>query len=864
MHRPRPRHWTVTATPWTRAPLLLRSPAVLLAIVLAAGVLSVAAASGVLFLASVSTGSLHSTAARACPEDAEPAITNSRTATQYATDQNTRAGVQHAAPIVVAALHAQGLPTPQLVAESNVALPGIRNPNLSSATLFARAGALDHVHVVSSAGGSGVWVPKSFAAATGTRAGTMLRAGATPVRVAGIYRDLAPSAFVPLFELPRYWCTWTEQLVPTPFSEPAPFFITDLPTLESASGEIDASWYVPGNITAMTVPQAQQRLDATEAALAATRLPYHRVVTGLGDDITTAQRVRAGLSGSVVPIDIAGIVVALLLVAAAGQYWALRRAEEIRMLASRGVHPWALGLKAMLETAPALVVGTVGGWLLAIALVRALGPSPVLEPGAPLTALGLAVAAAAAGLLLVAVIGTVAGRGAVDSAVRPRRFAAVPWEVALLAASAVAYGLVRREGAAHVVKATVQINPMVFAFPLLALAGIVALVARGTRPLLRRLAGHGERLPNAGYLALKRMAGTPVVAVGIIVGVALPCSILLYSSALTGSASADVRAKNDTNVGADVVFGTLARPGSTPDLHGHGTIVSFFQNDVTNTTADGTQLQVLGVDPATFTKFAHGGSSLGPLVDKLSVGHGTPTALLVNARSSLSVSAVHLRDSTVRVDVVDRVASFPGLRDGYDPMVVVDRRALHGVDPMAERVELLWTSNDQVRAALAALRADGVGANYQITTNTFLDNSGLRPITWIFDYLRALAYLVGVVALTGLTLALAARARQHALDYHMSRRMGLTRMQNTRSLTVELGALVGFGCALGVATASGAVALVYKLLDLYRSLPPPPTYPVPTVAVAYAVITAIVVTGIGAITVQRWYDRTKPATLLRE
>jgi predicted lysophospholipase L1 biosynthesis ABC-type transport system permease subunit len=183
---------------------------------------------------------------------------------------------------------------------------------------------------------------------------------------------------------------------------------------------------------------------------------------------------------------------------------------------------------------------------------------------------------------------------------------------------------------------------------------------------------------------------------------------------------------------------------------------------------------------------------------------------------------------------------------------------------MAERVELLWTNSDQATEALATLRAQGVGANYQITTNTFLDNSGLRPITWIFDYLRALAYLVGIVAVTGLTLALAARACQHALDYHLARRMGLTRMQNVRSLTIELGSLVGFGCALGVATATGAVGLVYRLLDLYRSLPPPPTYPVPTVTAAYTLVTAAVVTGIGAVTVQRWYDRSNPAMLLRE
>jgi putative ABC transport system permease protein len=284
----------VSSAPWTRAPVLLRSPAVLLAIVLSAAVLSVATASGVLFLASVSTGSLHSTAARECPEDAEPAITNANTASQFASSQQTPAGVRNADPVVAAAVRAHGLPAPDRVAMGSVAFPAVHNLNFASATLFARPGALAHVDVVASAGGSGVWIPRTFATATGTRPGTTLRTDGTALRVAGVYRDLASSAFIPLSELPRYWCTWRDQLVPTPLNQPAPFFLTDLATVEAASSEVDVTWYVPGDISAMTVPQAQDRLDAANAALAAIRLPHYRMVTGLGNDIATAQRVRSG------------------------------------------------------------------------------------------------------------------------------------------------------------------------------------------------------------------------------------------------------------------------------------------------------------------------------------------------------------------------------------------------------------------------------------------------------------------------------------------------------------------------------------------------------------------------------------------
>lgn len=855
--------------PWLRAPVLLRAPGVLLAVALSAAVLAVASGSGALFLASATTGSLHSSASSECAQRSQPAISNSRTARQMPTSQQSPRRVQLARPVVSAVLTGRGLPAPDMVATSQVGLPTGSDSNFSLATLFARTGALNHVDVVTSAGGSGVWVPQRFAAASHIRAGMSLPIGTSALRVAGVYRDLAPSGFVPLFAVPRYWCSWSAQIVPTPFNRPPPLFLTDLTSLESVSTLIDATWFVPGSVTGFTVPQAQSRLDATSAALAdLTHRTFsdYRAVSDLPDMIAKAHRVHAGLRGAVVPIEVAGIVVALMLVAGSGQYWALRRRSEISLLTSRGVPATALGCKAVLEVAPAVTAGTVLGWLAAIGLTQRLGPSALLDPGAPALALKLVAASAGLALLVVAAIGTFAARTELRPMSQARWLIAVPWELSLVVAAGVTYWLVRRNGAVHVVKATVQINSAVFTFPLLALAGAIVLIARGSNGLLRPLARAARMLPPAGYLAMRRMAGTPAVAMGVIVGTALPCGMLLYSSALTGATSADVQAKYQTNVGADDAFGTLATPGTSPKLGGHATIVSVFQSDVDTTTGSGAQIQVLGVDPAGFTQFAHQGRTLRPLVDRLSSARGTgpPPALLINAPLSLKVSSLHLRHTTVPVTVIARRASFPGLRDGFLPMIVLNRAALRHVDPLAERVEELWTTSAQVTPALAALRADGVDANYQISTDTFLDSSGLRPVTWIFNYLRALALLTGLVAVTGLTLALAGRTRQQALAYHMARRMGLGRAQNLRSLCVELGTLIGLGCGAGFAVASGAVASVYHLVDLYRDLPPPPAYPVPiTAAVAIALATAVL-TIVGALSLQRLYERSTPSALLRQ
>lgn len=857
----------LTSSLWLRAPLLLRAPAVLLAVALSAAVAAVAACSGVLFLASATTGSLHNSASLECPEQSQPAISNSRTSTEEPSDQQSPGAVRRMAPVVSDLLAGRGLGGPDLVQVSPVALPQQPDPNRSAATLLARAGARSHVTVISSVGGAGALVPRSFATATGVRAGQWLRAGGGGLRVAGIYRDLAPSAFVPLFALDRYWCTWTPLIVPTPFNRPPPLFITDAASLQSVSTTIDATWYVPGSVNGFSVAQVQARLDASSAALSELVGPTssaYRQVTDLPYLIAKAHRVRAGLRGPVIPIDVAGIAVAMVLVAGAGQYWALRRRTEIRLLTSRGVAPAALGLKAVLELAPAMLGGTVLGWLAAIGLVKALGPSTRWDAGAATGAFELAVASLVAISVVVAGMGTYAAVGVAPR--RGRRWAwRSPWELFLLAAAGLTYGGARRGGAAHVVKATVQISPSVFACALLGLAGAIALVTRATNALLRPCARAGRNLPAAGYLALQRIAGTPAVALGVIVGTALPCGVLLYSSALVGATGENVRAKYETNVGADYAFGTLAEPGSTPELHGHGTVVSVFQNDAATATETGLAIQVLGVDPTTFSRFAHQGSTVRALVTRLgSSGSGPTAALLVNAPASVAPSSLHLRDSSVAIRVIARRASFPGLRDGLEPMVVVDRDALAHVDRMAERVEELWTTKSQLPAALAALRSGGVDANYQISTTTFLDNSGLRPVTWIFNYLRSLAVLTGLVALTGLTLALATRTRHQALAYHLARRMGLGRGQHLRSLAVELSILVAVGCTIGGAVAAAAVALGYRLIDLYRDLPPPPTYPVPIATAAGIAIAAVAVVAAGVLCLQTLYDRSNPNTLLRQ
>lgn len=855
------------AAPWRRAPwLLLRTPGVFLACVLTMGVLAMAASSGVLFLSSAGTAALRNEAAQECPESAQPGITNDPGPSHLPSRANTPAALRRATARVPAAMLAAGLPVPDVVAEATVPISANQSDVV---TLLARDEVVRHVSIIDSTPGSGVFVPQSLAEARRLRVGGRIALGSRSARVVGIYRDLAPSAFVPLFRLPRYWCTWRQQIVPTPFNRPAPLVLTDLATLEATASTITANWYAPIRVDSQTVPQVKAALAATSTALRALD-PHgestYRSVTDLSYLLGKAERERTGLAGAVIPVDVAGTLVAGLLVAAAGAFWGVRRQRELQLLGSRGVGGSGIAMKAAAEATPAIALGTAGGWLAALVLVMTLGPASQLEPGAAWRALGLAGVAAAGGLVTFGVLGARALPSDAAAGARRRWPRYVPWELTLLAASVLTYERVRRDGAVHVAKATVQINPLVLAFPLLALTGAVLLLARAGTTGLKRAGTAAGHLPAAAYLAVRRLTGTPAVAVGTLVGVAVPIAVLVYSAALSGSTSDDLHRKYETNVGAEHAFGTLAAPGSTPALHGTGTVVSMIQTGVY--IDDGTEVRVVGVDPATFTEFAYQGSRLRDVLSRLSATGPTADALMVNAAPATVATRLDIRTpsrtATVAIRIVGTSASFPGERNPYAPLLVVNRAALPThLPPLTDRNEEVWTTTASAPAALAALRRDGVDPNYEITPNSFLDNTGLRPVTWIFGYLRALAYLTGLVAVTALAFAFTARTRRRALSYYLARRMGLSAASHRRSIALELGGLLVISWTAGVALAAAAVALVYRLADAYPNSPPPPQYPVPTATIVATAAAATAVGIVGTQLLQHLLDRMRPDGLLR-
>lgn len=850
-----------TTAPWLRAPLLLtRRPSVFLAIVGAAAILTIAASSGVLFLSTLGTASLRAQAASDCPQYSQPSVSADVTGSDLA---SVRAGG-------VKQFSAAGLPAPYTSELSLI------NVQASTVHLFSRPGAVAHVQKLTPADGTGVWFPDVFATKLGVKPGDVVRTTTgAPMRVAGIYKDLAPSPFR-RSELPLYWCTWRDQIVPTaasdkmlaalpPAARSGPWLIADQATMARVSGDgVTVSWYaqMPRSTSLNQYAQGQQQAARAADAISAHYAVRTKVADQLPQKIAIARRARDGISGSVVPIDIAGVVVSLLLVAGAGVFWATHRAREVQLLVARGVDPPALGVKAMLETVVPALIGLAGGYAAAIGLVKAVGPSEVLEPGAPLQGALVAAGATALGLLLIGLIGALSGRDRVLGASRHwLRF--VPWELGLLAL-AVWMGVLIRDGSGVSVDHTiVRVSPMAFVFPIVGSTAVVLLVGRLVAWLLPTVGRAAHRTGIAGYLALRRIAGSRTVVVGLIIGTALPCCLLTYGSTVTHGVSNEVTTKYRTNLGAEHVLSVYGLHNAIPDAEGHGTFVTTFQTEPR--LADGTEAYVLGITPDAFRQFAFLTSGQRKDVDQLHpVRAGEPVpAILVNAAGGQGAKSMSIRDTTIPLDVVSRDAVFPGLRNGSRPMVVVDARALANVDSNADRENQMWTSTAELDSALAWLDAHGDTVLTEITSDVVIGTTGLLPVTWIFGYLRALAILIGVIAVAGLVFALAARTRRRTVSYVLSRRMGMTKLAHVRSLVLELVLVVGLGWLAGSGVGAGAFGVIFHSLDVYPALPPPMQFVLPAFTLAAtAVVTACVIL-LASLAAHTLAERARPAEILR-
>lgn len=882
---------TILLPPWTRAPLLpFRQPAVILAVVGAAAILACASASAALFLSSASSESLRRIVAAECPDAGHPTVRADRVVGRPDALVTSPGETRTVADADVrAAMAAAGFAAPSRAGLGDqTTLVGF-GEQFQLARLLHRDGALDQITPVgASAAGPGVWLPQALATRLGARVGDQLKVvgpqpappNSTPTgsRVVGIYRNLHEEPVRP------YWCSYGTLFLNPSYgndSAPAPLVITsdpatfDLLRAGSATSSTE-SWVSPADMTDLTLSEGRGIAEAQSAAYRSAGLPeptdfaVRNSGTGqMPEFVARTTLIRDGLRGPVLPIALGGSLLALLLVGAAGSYWADRRAREVRLLSSRGVGPGALALKATLELALPALVGTVLGWLLARWLVGTLGPSPLLDRSAPAQAALTAAVALVAGMGLLALVAGLRSRAATERPVGARRswLGVVPWELALLAAALACYLRLRSGDAVHLDAGIAQINLLVVTFPLLFLVGTSVLIVRLLAAALPRLGRTAGRLSPGWYLAVRRVTASRVISVVLLAAASMPVAMLVYAAGLTQTSQYTLEAKASLYNGSDVAVQSVDSLRRTPQTDQLGTVViRYLYGKVPGQSDD---VAVLAIDSETFAgtafwdrRFAD--PSLDELMDRLRgpAADGRVPAIVIPAGPGFEPGFdVGLGRSTARLETVAEARYFPGRRLAA-PMVVVDRARLGDVDRFAGTTNELWSRGapDAARAAVEGQQA----RVYRITSqDTVFQAANFLGVSWSFGYLTALAALVGLVAVGGLLLYLETRQRNRTASYALGRRMGLSRGTHLRSLLAELGVLLGLAWVIGTGLAWVAVLMVYGRLDIDPSRLPGPLLTVPTAAIAGCAVAVGVVVVLAALYAQRSADRTDVAEVLR-
>jgi putative ABC transport system permease protein len=883
----RPPLWRLA--PWTRAPLLgLRQPAAVIAVLVTSAILACALASAPLFLSSARSGALQQQLAQDC---AEAGWGQTGTVVRQF-DQNGRPTGQRFDAAAIDATLARGweqtgrdstpvmatatfggsvnAPWPVPVRTADGGSPGVRS------SLFYRPGAVDDVEQVDRIDGEGLWVPQGWAEDNGLSVGDTLTVSSQPVTVVGIYTELyatTPSAA---------WCDY-RQLYANDTNQDTPppelLLTTDEETFGRLAGSaafVTALRLSPSDATRSSVTDARALLaDQARADQATADLPNPLPGFRLAEAADRADVIERGLRGPVVPVAVAGGLLALLLVAAAGSFWADRRATEVRLLAARGVGPVPLAGKAALELGLPALAGAAVGWAVSRLLIALLGPADDLDPSASTAALWSGVAAFVVGLAAAAVVAGLRARSTAQRPLgaAPRWPAQVPWELALLAAAGWCWVLLRSRDAVMTEDNVAQVNGLLVAFPLLAIAGTAVVLGRLGTALLPRLRRWAGRRSPAVFLAVNRLTAARLATATLLVAVTLPVAVLGYTATLTASSQRTLDAKVGVQIGAERAVVAVSRFAPTPAIDAVGTYVVRYDGSAVAPGRRGdparTDVQVLAIDPTTFadTAFWDGSFADSSLPELMAALQGPA----IDGRMPVVATGLSPGDPDLRVgsepfgvQVVDVARVLPGRRS-TGPLVLVAADRLPEVPRSAgaARVAEVWT-NGPIGPAVRAVLDAGAPGTRLIEPAQVQQRANFLGITWTFGYLSALAVFVGVIAVGGLLLYLEARSRTRVSGYVMARRLGLTRGAHLRSLVVELAGVAVVGSLLGGVLAVGAVALVYRRLDVDTLRPPTPLLDVPWSALAGSVVVVLAVAGLAALYAQRAADRADPASVLRE
>jgi FtsX-like permease family protein len=878
---------------WTKAPLaLVRYPGLLAAVVVGALLLSLVAAAFPLFL-SRSEGDL----LRARITD--PTVGRNGAGLFYSITnvgfrEKARGGQELLADRLDEAFGRIAAEGPNLGpplrfvlgADALVTLPGEGEPESGpvSGRIFSGTDAEEYVDVLAGDGSNGALVPDSVADFVGVGPGDEIQLnGGSVLRVGGVYRAL--------YKTPRsprsgYWSPWSEQIYrPCPDCPELPQFILVGPedavrlTRELHDPEqrdVDYGWVAPIDDLSMNVDEARDVQVYASRVLGEVTDRHTRFgrlfaccgrgyVAGLGffahrrDTefrssmplvLHEVDRRTATAAGPLRLLLIAGLGVAAAVVAAAAAFAVAGRRTEAAFLHARGWGPGRFAVKATVEAVIPIGLGAAAGLGAASWLIATFGPSGPVSPSARTVSITWAVAAGAAGLVVLGIVSGVSFIRTFETHSVRRRLAWVPWEILPIVGSLLVLSRLNAGGA--LIEDTrldiLRPSALLLVFPVLFVAGFATLGARILVEVLRRTGGRASGRSPVTYLAFHRLTGLPKLTVLLVGASALCLGIFIDSQTMVGSLRATVDAKAGVFVGSDV---QVLIDSSAPEQE-------VFPLPITRATRvkyAGTMtpgdvpFDLLGIDPETivgaaFWEDAFSDESLEDLVSRLPSQGGPLPAILVQGDGDPTGIAIGRAEAPI--EVVGRATAFPGVSSD-DPVLVVDARSLDRLlgtsanpfeRPGARTEYWIAGPTDEALAAVGELDAFPLGT---LTADEVKDVPFIAASIDTFSMLNVLGLAAAMLVIGVLVVYLQARQRARTVSNVLSMRMGMRDGQARAALVLELAAMLLTAYVLGATMGVVAGRLISPLLDPLQTIPPPPLFEPPIAAALWTLVGLAVV-----------------------
>lgn len=754
--------------------------------------------------------------------------------------------------------------------------------------VVARDGALDHIQRMGSANVEGVWITDTTARALGVEPGDqiMLDVGtgtALTVPVAGVYRDLATAP------LAHYWCSIAGDIIqmnafsnappPPPIVLADRTVVLDLATRFGTLGRLTI-WEFPVDERGLTLEEAAPMANSLAAIadhLAPPAGPFGECgrlgcISGHTDlpAVTEhAQRTVDSLRSPVAAVSWSGRLVALALLAGAAVYWTVRRRTEVNLLSARGVGPLRVAGRVALETFVPLLIAVGLGWAAAVWMIRTFGPSPVTDGGARRSGLETALWMVGGGLVLLSLaVASVARRSAETSETRHRLpLRRVPWDVVLAAlAGASLYELLTRgTGPVTSTSGKLELDVLVLLFPILFTAAGAGLTARALGFVLPRMARRAHWGGPAVHLALRRLATSGAMAIGLVAAVTLGVGVLSYSGVVGSSLSATERAKAGVFTGSDFSADVSEVSSIPPSLANRATHVKAIP---LSTFLGVGQMQALAVDPRTFDRAAFWDPSfadrpLRVLLDAMLAprpdGRIPVIVVGVNAPATGRILIGYGAGGFQEARVVGLARHFPGSTPGRALMVLPLDAPRVDDAPGADQ---FWIRGDAASAD-RIMRQAGVRVFTSFSADEVEQTADLAALAWVFAFLLALGVVTALISVVGAVLYLQARQRGRVVAHALAHRMGLSKAALRLSVAIELSVLLATGVILGLALGLIAARLVVGRLDPVPYLAPGMLLRVPFQLWLVVVAAAAGMAWLGGWAAQLAADRTNVAAALR-